>query len=354
MIACFPTFYPDELIYSLFARYFVKSGYMGYASAAEDLFENKTTHPDIEFINKLSDEVLEHLQMSMPMAELIEKHTMFAYYGRFLPRERRQQALEMLLKMDERYHNLIYVTKSKSITRYLRYCPICAADDRRKYGETYWHRSHQLFGVNICPVHSCILMNSLVEISSKTSPYLYSAEEMVPPAEEAVQKSSSLELCIAEYVYDVFHSPVDMQTDIPVGRFFHSKMEYTPYLSPRGEQRNMALFFRDFVLFFKDVDNVPIKEQWQLQKMMCGDRLSTYEVSLVALFLRVPVNQLVKMRLPDKSQTEWFDERVRTLRVQGSTYPEIARKMRAPYDVVKSIGEGRYKTIMLLKRSVQQ
>lgn len=342
MIAYFPTLYPDELIYSLFARYFVKSGYMGYASAAEDLFANKTTHPDIEFINKLSDEVLAHLQMRMPMAELIEKHTMFPYYGRFLQRERRRQAFSMMIQMDERYHNLIYVTKSKSITRYLRYCPSCAADDRREYGETYWHRSHQLFGVNICPVHSCILMNSPVEISSKTSPYLHSAEEMVPSAAEVLQKSSSLELRIAEYVYAVFHSPVDMQTDIPAGRFFHSKMEYTPYLSPRGEQRNMVLFFRNFVLFFKDIDNVPIKEQWQLQKIMSSDRLSAYEICLVALFLSVPANELVKMTLPERSQPEWFDERVRMLHAQGLKYPEIARRMNAPYDVIKAIGEGRY------------
>jgi len=342
VIAYFPTLYPDELIYSLFARYYVKSGYMGYASAAEDLFENKTTHPDIEFINMLSDEVLEHLQMSMSMKELIEKHTMFPYYGRFLRKDRRQQALEMLVKMDERYHNLIYVTKSKSITRHLRYCPVCAANDRKEYGEAYWHRSHQLFGVNICPVHSCELRNSAVEISSKTSPYLYSAEEMVPPAAEAVQKASPLELRISEYVYAVFHSPVDMQTDIPVGRFFHSKMEYTPYLSPRGEQRNMILFFRNFELFFKSVDNVPIKEQWQLQKMMSSDRLSTYEVCLVALFLGVPVDDLVRMTLPEKSQPEWFDEKVRTLHAQGLKYPAIARIMNAPYDVVKAIGESRY------------
>ena len=196
--------------------------------------------------------------------------------------------------------------------------------------------------MNICPVHGCELMNSPVEISSKTSPYLHSAEEMVPPAEEVNQKSNSLELCIAEYVYAVFHSPVDMQTDIPVGRFFHSKMEYTPYLSPRGEQRNMALFFRNFILFFQDVDNVPIRKQWQLQKMMSSDRLNLYEICLVALFLGVPANDLIKMTLPEKSQPEWFDEKIRTLHAQGLKYPEIARRMNAPYDVVKAIGEGRY------------
>lgn len=248
----------------------------------------------------------------------------------------------MLIQMDERYHNLIYVTKSKSITRHLRYCPICAADDRKAHGETYWHRSHQLFGVNICPVHGCELMNSAVEISSKTSPYLYSAEEMVPPAAETVQKSNSLERRIAEYVYAVFHSPMDMETDIPVGRFLHSKIEYTKYVSPRGEQRNMALLFEDFIARFGSVSNNTLNAQWKLQKMFSSDRLSMHEVCLVALFLGVTADELVKMTLPEKSQPEWFDERVRMLHAQGMKYPAIAEKMNAPYDVVKAIGEGRY------------
>jgi len=342
VIAYFPALYPDELLYSLFARYFVKSGYMGYASAAEDLFACKTTHPDIEFINGLSNEVIGHLQKQMPLEELIEKHTMFPYYARFLRKERRQQAFDMLVQMDEQYHNLIYMTKSKSNPRYLRYCPDCAARDRKIYGEAYWHRSHQLTGVSICRVHTCGIIDSTVEIGSKTSPNLYSAEEMIPLKKEAVCFSNDLEWRISDYVDSVFHSPMDMETDISVGRFFHSKLEGTAYLSSRGEQRNMELLFRDFSDFFREIDHIPIKEQWQLQKMMSGDRLSTYEVCLVALFLDISAEQLVRMTIPEKSQAERFDEKIRELHAQGLKYPEIARKMNASYDVVKAIGEGRY------------
>jgi len=342
MIAYFPNLYPDELIYSLFARYFAKSGYMGYASAAEDLFANKTTHPDIEFINRLSDEVLSHLQKQASIEELIEKNTMFPYYARFLPRERRKKALLLLLQMDEGYHNLLYLSKGRHVEKYLRYCSLCAVHDRKQYGETYWHRSHQFVGVNICPIHGCELRNSKIAISSKTSPYLYNAEEIIPPAEEVIQTSNDLELKIAKYVYDVFHAPVDMEIDIPVGRFFHSKIEYTKYLSPRGEQRNMLLLFQDFASFFKEIDNIPIKEQWQLQKMMSSDRLSMYEVCLVALFLGVSADELVKMSLPEKTQSECFDEKIRILHEKGLKYPEIARMMGASYDVVKAIGEDRY------------
>ena len=46
MITCFPTLYPDELLYSLFARYSAQSGHIAYMLAAEDLFASRTTKPD--------------------------------------------------------------------------------------------------------------------------------------------------------------------------------------------------------------------------------------------------------------------------------------------------------------------
>lgn len=104
----------------------------------------------------------------------------------------------------------------------------------------------------------------------------------------------------------------------------------------------MSLLFQDFASFFKEIDNIPIKERWQLQKMMSSDRLSMYEVCLVALFLGVSADELVKMSLPEKTQSEYFDEKIRILHAQGLKYPEIARRMNASYDVVKAIGEGRY------------
>lgn len=135
---------------------------------------------------------------------------------------------------------------------------------------------------------------------------------------------------------------MDMETEIPIGRFFHSRIEYTKYVSPRGEQRNMALLFQDFIAQYGLAPNNTIDAQWKLQKIFSSDRLSTYEVCLVAMFLGVTSNELTKMTLPSVSQQTWFDEKIRTLHRQGLKYPNIARLMGAPYDVVKAIGEGRY------------
>lgn len=44
--------------------------------------------------------------------------------------------------------------------RTARYCPICLAEDQRRYGETFWHRVHQLPIVFTCPEHDVPLRST--------------------------------------------------------------------------------------------------------------------------------------------------------------------------------------------------
>ena len=53
MISFFPDVYPDELAYSWFARYGVRSGYTHYRAIADDLFTSHTAKPNLEFIIEL-------------------------------------------------------------------------------------------------------------------------------------------------------------------------------------------------------------------------------------------------------------------------------------------------------------
>ena len=62
MIGYFPDPYPDELVYSLLARYYAQSGYLGYVCAAEDIFLNTWNLPNIEFLNDYKPEVCQHLE----------------------------------------------------------------------------------------------------------------------------------------------------------------------------------------------------------------------------------------------------------------------------------------------------
>ena len=184
MISYFPTAYDDELLYSQLARYYAKSGYMTYAYAAEELYISKIVRPDMEFVNAFTPDALRVITRGLTMEDVVLKHTMFPYYGRFLPLGRRQRAFQALVSMQGNYHNLLPISQRKSTSnRYLRYCPMCAEQDRREYGETFWHCTHQMIGMVACPVHGCYLMDSSVIISGKMPPMLKSAEEVVPTSE---------------------------------------------------------------------------------------------------------------------------------------------------------------------------
>lgn len=345
MIAYFPAAYDDELLYSQLARYYTKTGYLAYTYAAEELFLSKTVRPDIDFVNAYTPAAVEAITRNTPMEQIIEKHTMFPYYGRFLPLERRWRAFEALVSMQGNYHNLLPIPNRKGGSeRYLRYCPMCAAHDREQHGEAYWHRVHQMIGIPVCPIHKCYLMDSSVIISGKAPPSLKTAEEMIPSAEIPVFSDNEIEIRVAAYMAAVFQADVDMEFSVTAGAFLHSKMANTKYRSVRGEQRNMALFHADFTEYYSGLTDNWFTELWQIQKVLTDDRINFFEICLMALFLNIPTDELIHMTLPGKSQQELFDEEVYRLHEQGLKYPAIAKALNASYVTVKAIGERRYGT----------
>ena len=340
-----PEIYPDELVYSWLARYYIQTGYVRYAFVAEELFWSKTVRPDIEFVNQYTAPMLQAIIEKMSMQEIIENHTMFPYYGRFLQKERKNQAYTAMIQTKGNYHNLLPMPKRKGNTdRYLRYCPVCAENDRKQYGEAYWHRIHQLQGVKICSQHRCYLVDSQVQISGKASPTLIAAETIIPEKpENLILCQNDIEYRLIDYITKVFQSELDLDCDITVGKFLHSRMENTPYRSVRGEQRNIALLHAEFQEYYKKLPDNNFSELWQIQKVLTDDRVNPYEVCMIAMFLNISVKDLIKMELPERTQEQQFDEQIYLLHGQGLKYPAIAKRLGASYDTVKAIGEQRYK-----------
>lgn len=342
-IAYFPELYPDELIYSVLARFYEHSGYPAYIYCAEDIFADKRVRPDIEFMNELKPEILHFLCQKMPVEQLAGKHTMFPYYARFLPRERRNKAFQALCHMSGNYNHLLAIPKQRNGgQRYLRYCPLCVKEDRSVYGETYWHRNHQMLGVSVCSKHNCRLMDSPVVISGKASPDLISAEQ--------AEKDNTVFFCenevenqLAAYVSEVFQADVDMENEVAVGHFIHSKMAGTKYLSVRGEQRNIKTFTVDFTEYYKELSEQGLTELWQIQKVLTNYRTNTFEVCQVAMFLNIKAEELISMRLPEKSQEQLFDEKVKLMHSQGIGCNKIAKQLGVSSKTIRDIEHHRYK-----------
>lgn len=221
MIIYFPNPYPDELFYSMLARYYTKSGYLAYTFAAEELFSNKTSKPRIEFINPLSETAFKIITDIIPFKKIIENHTMFPYYTRFLPLERRKEAYQALLNMQSDYYKYLCIPKDNQI-QHLKYCPLCADADRNKYGETYWHRIHQFKEIDICPDHHCLLTDSDIIISGKGTPSLITAEEAVPVHNDVIYCIDNLKCKIADYMSCVFNMEGNKQ-ELKTSRYTKKK-----------------------------------------------------------------------------------------------------------------------------------
>jgi len=181
MIALFPNPYDDELLYSTFARYYVRSGHIYYKTVSQELFYNYPTRNSWDFFPTLTDDAIRVITSLMPLEDVIMKHTMFPQCARFLPIERKLSAFDGLLGKDTQFNNMFY-TKSVHLEqqKHFRFCPICSKIDRQRYGETFWHRTHQLIGIDICTNHKCRLVDSSVELGADTKGNLISAESVIP------------------------------------------------------------------------------------------------------------------------------------------------------------------------------
>jgi hypothetical protein len=66
---------------------------------------------------------------------------------------------------------------------WLRYCAVCVSRDRVEYQETFWHRAHQLPGINLCPHHGIFLEISTVRYRHSRNRHQFVSAETAIPAE---------------------------------------------------------------------------------------------------------------------------------------------------------------------------
>jgi hypothetical protein len=220
------------------------------------------------------------------MESFIAEHTMLPYYIRFLPLERRRKAMDLLLAMDRTFYDAIYVRQKKSERRqYMRYCPMCAAADREQHGETYWHRKHQLPGVEICMEHRCRLENSSNGITVESQRFKLIHAEMVIPQYTPVNLDvSDLEYQLSDYVMQIFDADMDFDSDVSTGKFLQSRLEGTPYTSLRGEQVFARKLYAALSEHYQELPQNTLEAWWYVQKVFCSQNFQRHSpVRLPAL-----------------------------------------------------------------------
>src|SRR5258708_3641600 len=163
MIEYFPDPHPDEVLYSVWARL---SDYMRYLTTDDVLREFFGTTSAVPIVDLPCH--LGYFFKNLPrwhsytLDALINQHTLYPLYAPFLPKDRLRRLREQMISGNAHsIHQLVgktgNTTNSTSSPPWLRYCPRCVEEDRARYRECYWHRLHQVLGVEVCPQHSTFL-----------------------------------------------------------------------------------------------------------------------------------------------------------------------------------------------------
>lgn len=291
MIVYFPVIYPDELVYSWFCRYYVHSGCFSHKMALQELYCKKSDNPSKEFIGNLNPAVREQIDKIVSLDKLVLDHTMYPQYARFIPLEQKKRALYCLGHDPCDIHHLFPVLPREEGERYLRFCPLCVREDRGIYGETYWHRKHQIRNMRICTKHKCMLMGSSVSVKSEQSFTFCPAENHVCHG-EAVYENDSLMIRFAEYLDSIFETPVDFDNDISISSILYDGMSRTKYLKPSGRSRYTKMLADDMNEFYRNMGICSIASIYQIQRALLENGTDFSVICQIAFFLGMKPEEL--------------------------------------------------------------
>ena len=302
MISYLPEIYPDELVYSWFCRYYVHSGCLTHKMALDDILYKRCNNPSKEFLGHLNHYMQRKIQEIYPIERLILEHTMFPQYARFIPLESKKKAIYHLAYDFCDVHHLFAVLPRTNTDRYLKYCPLCAEEDRQKYGETYWHRIHQIRNMQVCHKHNCMLESSDVTAKSEQTFTFCPAEEHAT-SKNIKTTDNILSQRYAEYVTTVFNSPIDFEKDIPISSFFYYAMVDTQYMKSTGKARYTKRLADDLKAFYEEIGISNIASVYQIQRVLLGDSFDFSVISQLAFFLGISVKDLTDPQIT-KEQIE--------------------------------------------------
>jgi hypothetical protein len=209
MIGHLPPPYADELVASILARFGVRFDFPSTKDVGSSAFGKSTSTMIVDFPT-----YLEALAESLPKAmgittdSLIDNNTLWPYYAAFSSQECRDLTRSEMQHCGYPYLHFGLMASRSAWPTFLRYCPLCAKHDREELFETYWHRAHQLPGIEACSLHGILLQNSSVQYRQSRNRHAYvSAEFNVAKEHSLLKDATTEELFLARGAEWLLNSP---------------------------------------------------------------------------------------------------------------------------------------------------
>ncbi|QLE87620.1 transposase [Shewanella sp. Scap07] len=156
---CFPVPYPDELIYSLVARAGVRSAITSSKQLLNEVFGDRKVIASIDLPSHLAS-ISEQLVNTgrFDVQQLIYEHTMFPIYAPFVDESIRVRAMERMEYSSKGAVHLMLGAPASIVktSDNFRVCLTCVAEQKQRYGESYWSRLWFLPSLPYCLEHGLL------------------------------------------------------------------------------------------------------------------------------------------------------------------------------------------------------
>jgi hypothetical protein len=164
-----PRPYPEELSYSMVARYLRSWGYPKPSALLPKLLGGSHRALRVD-IGLNVHEIAKACQFARQDGDLFaRRHTLLLYHFAFLTPPSFKSAMRQTRSLalgaqSARMCQLIDMNASER--PHMRFCPQCQLDHFKTFGETYWVRQHQLPCARFCVPHGRRLLRSTVPVVS--------------------------------------------------------------------------------------------------------------------------------------------------------------------------------------------
>jgi len=331
VIGFFPPLYPGELFYSACARFQQSLGFPSARKVLRELFGSVNALAVIDLpgrIEKFTSTLPPNADLS-PW-EIIWKHTLFPFYAAFRGMALARRLQQSLLTETGRWIHLRLGIMAGRVRppEYFRYCPGCHRESLKRYGECYWHRAHQIAGVEICPTHLLWLESSSVRRRNRSHrhPFLPSLSEDCALPGRPIRSGDAIgEACIR--IASAAHWLLNQENlDCDTAAFraqYVERLRRLDLVTDRGSVRQrelrsrmLAQYDSDFLLRLQCPLKATLEDDW-LSRLLRSPRK-----------IQSPIRHLVFMDFLKETPESLFQETVQT---DSSFHPLRKRRIERGY-----------------------
>jgi len=325
MIKKVPGIYPNEVVYSWIARSYSQSGFLFNKYYLKEIFMNPKEQVDYNFINIFNSSFKRIIKETIGFKSLLLDHTLFKHYARFMSPEERKEVYKIGIHNSGLLNKKVHIPPSKK-NYFLRYCPCCVKEDREKYGECYFHTEHQIYEINICPIHKVKLNETTIKNDKDSALSLITLEQLNPIISEIVKVPDDINYKVMNYIYMVFKEDLDIENDTLISDYLTSKLNRAQCVDNNCTKKNIIKLSRDISLFYKDLVIKNIK-QHRICDVYRGQNINPYDILLLCYFHNLTPKEISKMELKKEDIKRPIMRRVYDLYKAGKDIDEISNEV---------------------------